>query len=208
MAGGIFARNQGVRNNTNTTNATNTTNNSKKRGHNLLRYWILVVLVCIGSIKTMGKIITINNLLKLRQEKARGKKVVLAGGSFDIIHAGHIEFLNKAKRQGDILALMLESDEKIRELKGNLRPVNNQKDRSFVLSSLAMVDYIILLPYFKTDRQYELLVKKVQPDIIAVVKEDPILNLKERYAKDVKGKIVKVIDRIENYSTTEILRKI
>lgn len=158
--------------------------------------------------RPMGKIISVEQISKLKNKKKAGKKIVLVGGSFDIIHAGHIEFLNKAKNKGDILVLMLESDARIKELKGEKRPINSQKDRGLVLSNLLMVDYIILLPYFKTDRDYELLVNRIEPDIIALTKGDPILNLKKRYARNVGGKIMKVVERLKNYSTTKILEKI
>jgi rfaE bifunctional protein nucleotidyltransferase chain/domain len=115
----------------------------------------------------MGKIIKVEQLGNLvKRSKLQGKKIVLVGGVFDLIHRGHIEFLEKAKREGDILIVLLESDEKARKIKGKTRPINNQKDRAFVLSAFRMIDYVISLPYFKEDRDYETLVKTIRPDII------------------------------------------
>ena len=71
--------------------------------------------------------------------------VVLAGGCFDIIHLAHIKFLKLAKEKGQFLALLLESDENIKQMKGKDRPVNNQITRAENLSKLGFVDYIILL---------------------------------------------------------------
>lgn len=157
----------------------------------------------------MGKIITIEQSIDIvKQLKRAGQKVVLVGGIFDLIHRGHVEFLEAAKREGDVLIVLLESDEKTKEIKGKNRPINAQVDRAFVLSRFAMVDYILPLPHFKKDQDYEKLVKVLQPDIIAVTKSDTLKKLKKRYAKSVNGRLVEVISRIKEYSTTESLRKI
>ncbi|MBI4092024.1 MAG: adenylyltransferase/cytidyltransferase family protein [Candidatus Levybacteria bacterium] len=157
----------------------------------------------------MGEIITVEQSTGLvKRLKREGKKIVLVGGIFDLIHRGHVEFLEAAKREGDVLIVLLESDEKTREIKGKNRPINTREDRVFVLSRLVMVDYILPLPYFKEDQDYEKLVKMLQPDIIAVTKTDMLKNLKKRYAEAVGGKLVEVISRIKEYSTTKIEEKI
>lgn len=157
----------------------------------------------------MGKILTLEQAIGIvKQLKREGQKMVLVGGIFDLIHRGHVEFLEAAKREGDALIVLLESDEKTIEIKGRNRPINTQEDRAFVLSRFVMVDYILLLPYFKKDKDYEKLVKMLQPDIIAVTKVDMLKNLKKRYAEAVGGKLVEVISRIKEYSTTFILNKV
>ena len=157
----------------------------------------------------MGEVIRYKQVPALiEQLKTTGKRVVLVGGIFDLIHRGHVEFLEAAKREGDVLIVLLESDEKTREIKGKNRPINTQEDRAFVLSRFVMVDYILLLPYFRKDKDYEKLVKMLQPDIIAVTKVDMLKNLKKRYAEAVGGKLVEVISRIKEYSTTKIEEKI
>ena len=162
----------------------------------------------IGKLKSMGKIITIEQGVDiLKKLKDEGQSIVLAGGIFDLIHRGHVEFLEKAKKEGDILIVLLESDEKTREIKGRNRPINIQEDRAFILSKFVMVDYVVLLPYLKKDQDYGKLVKMLQPDIIAVTKADKLKNLKKGYAVSVNGKLVEVISRIKEYSTTESLRK-
>ena len=108
----------------------------------------------------MGKIITIEQSIDIaKQLKQEGKRIVLVGGIFDLIHRGHVEFLEAAEREGNVLIVLLESDEKTREIKGKNRPINAQVDRAFVLSRFVMVDYILSLPYFKKDKDYEKLVK-------------------------------------------------
>lgn len=157
----------------------------------------------------MGKVLTIKEAPSIiKQLKQDGKKIVLVGGIFDLIHRGHVEFLEKARKEGDVLIVLLESDEKTREIKGKNRPINTQRDRAFVLSRFVTVDYVLLLPYFKKDKDYEKLVKVLQPDIIAVTKADTLKSLKKRYAKSVHGKLVEVISRIKEYSTSKIEEKI
>ena len=80
---------------------------------------------------------------KLNSQK---QKLVLAGGCFDLLHIGHITFLEKAKAQGDALFVLLESDEAIKKQKGPNRPLNSQTNRALVLSKLSLVDFVIKLP--------------------------------------------------------------
>ena len=79
------------------------------------------------------------------------KITVLAGGCFDVLHPGHIVFLEKAKKAGDYLVVLLESDKKIRKLKGKGRPVHSQKERAEILSALKSVDSVVCLPYMEND---------------------------------------------------------
>jgi D-beta-D-heptose 7-phosphate kinase/D-beta-D-heptose 1-phosphate adenosyltransferase len=154
----------------------------------------------------MGKILKINNAVNTAKRlKREGGEIVLAGGCFDILHRGHIEFLKKAKQKG-ILFVLLESDEAVRLRKGDKRPVNSQKDRAVVLANLSMVDFVVLLPTLKTDKQYFNLVKRIKPDIIAITEGDPLRHKKEEQAKQTNAKVVAVIKRIKEYSTSRILQ--
>lgn len=148
---------------------------------------------------------TTETLQKLKHKK---KKIVLVGGIFDILHRGHIEFLENSKKEGDVLIIALESDQKAREEKGKNRPINIQDDRAFMLSRFEFVDYIIMLPYLRHDLEYRDLVKLLQPDIIAITNSDPLIRLKESYAKEVGGKVLEVISKIKDYSTTSIETKL
>ena len=96
-------------------------------------------------------------------------KVVLVGGCFDILHYGHISFLEKAKSLGDCLIVALESDENVKKLKGPGRPIHTQKQRAGMLKELKCVDEVILLPPIP---DYERLVQKIEPDIIAITQGD------------------------------------
>jgi FAD synthetase len=137
--------------------------------------------------------------------KRQGLKIVLAGGCFDILHVGHIEFLNRARKQGDVLLLLLESDKAITQLKGDSRPLNSQNHRARVLSALENVDYIILLPEPYETEDYRSIVNTIKPDIIAVTSGDPNMAEKKSQAREVGGRVRVVLKKIPEHSTTKIL---
>lgn len=133
---------------------------------------------------------------------------VLAGGCFDVIHSGHVEFLDKSKSLGKKLCLLLESDESIREKKGKGRPLNNQSIRAENLSKLDTVDYIILLKKSDSSLYYYNLVKLLHPAIIAVTADDPLLDTKKEQANTVEGRVVSVMDRDNRYSSTKLIEEV
>lgn len=137
--------------------------------------------------------------------KNSGKKIVLVGGCFDILHPGHVVFLEKAKKAGDILVVLLESDEKVRKLKGNNRPVHSQKERAKVLSALTAVDYVVILPFMESGMFYEEIVRKIQPDIIALTQGYGDFSYHKKIAKTVGISLKYVTGRIGNHSTSKIL---
>lgn len=135
----------------------------------------------------------------------QGTKIVLVGGCFDVLHPGHVIFLQKAKRAGDKLIVLLESDRKVRELKGTGRPVHSQKERALMLEALWPVDRVVLLPYLKDEKSYDELIRKIKPDVIAVTAGDKNLAYHQRAAKAAGAKIKFVTKVIGNYSTSRIL---
>ena len=157
----------------------------------------------------MGGIVKINKGIKFARElKKNNKKLVLVGGCFDILHVGHIEFLKKAKDRGEVLMVLLESDERIKRIKGENRPINNQTDRAKMLICLRMVDVVVMLPDMKSGADYSDLVAKIRPDVIAITSDDPIKNIKKLQAKRVGGRLFVVTKRVEGMSTSEIIGKI
>lgn len=153
----------------------------------------------------MSKIIETNEVSQaVKRIKKSGKKIVLVGGCFDILHKGHIFFLEEAKRQGDILILFLESDENIKIRKGPDRPINSQKYRSIVLAALSSVDYVITLKGMTNNKEYDKLIVQINPDIIALTEGDPGLGQREKQAKMVRAKI-RLIKKIEGKSTTDLI---
>ena len=136
--------------------------------------------------------------------KSQNRKIVFTNGVFDIIHRGHVEYLNEAKRLGDVLIVGLNSDSSVKKIKGDSRPVNSENDRAFVLVNLKAVDYVVI---FEEDTPY-ILIKSIVPDVLAkggdwktedIVGSDIVL--------DSGGKVLS-LKYIENYSTTGIINKI
>jgi len=134
-----------------------------------------------------------------------GKTTVLVGGCFDLIHLGHLRFLKKAKKEGDFLIIVLESDEFIR-VKKKREPVHRQKNRAEILAEFKYVDAIIILPFFKKNKEYFDLVKLIKPKIIAVTENDNRMKEKEKQAKIVGGQLKIVTNLLRNYSTSNILK--
>ncbi|MBI5465050.1 adenylyltransferase/cytidyltransferase family protein [Candidatus Gottesmanbacteria bacterium] len=157
----------------------------------------------------MEKVVNFSQIDKIVQKLRSTKKtIVLAGGCFDILHLGHLKFLEQAKKQGDILIIALESDENVKRLKGQNRPINKEKPRAANLLKTGFVDYVVILPTSKTDASYLNLVKAVSPDIIAVTAGDPKLSQKQEQAKTIGSQVKVVIDRLLGFSTSQFLNNI
>lgn len=135
------------------------------------------------------------------------KNIVLAGGCFDILHPGHLEFLKKARQLGDKLVILLESDINVKKLKGEKRPVNKQKTRSDNLFKTGLVDIVIPLASKVDDQYYQTIVKSVNPDIIAITRGDPLTNKKRVQSKIVGSELIEVMDRNLEFSTTKTIEE-
>ena len=130
----------------------------------------------------------------------KNKKIVFTNGCFDILHRGHVEYLQKARELGDLLILGLNSDLSVKKLKGENRPINNEEDRAIVLSALESVDYITI---FNEDTPFEL-IKIVKPDILVKGGDYKIENVVGReFAKETI-----LIDFFDGYSTTKTIKSI
>ncbi len=132
------------------------------------------------------------------------KKIVFTNGCFDVIHLGHIMYLSKAADIGNILIVGLNTDESVKRIKGNNRPINNQHARSITIASLFFVDAVIL---FDEDSPLEL-IRKVKPQIIVKGSDysnDEIVgsDLVKSYGGDVA-----TIDYVDGYSSSEIIKKL
>jgi FAD synthetase len=155
----------------------------------------------------MNKIIPVENITDISSKlHQKNKRIVLAGGCFDLLHIGHITFLEKAKTLGDILVVLLESDESIAHEKGKNRPINSQKDRAKILAALSNVDIIIPLKSTMTDQEYDALVFAIKPAIIATTSGDGNRHHKERQAKKIDAKVVDVIMPVSDKSTTKLVK--
>ena len=144
---------------------------------------------------------TLEEISLLSQElKKRGKKIVFTNGCFDILHVGHVKYLEEAKSYGDVLILGLNSDESVRRLKGSTRPVNTEDDRAYILASLEAVDYVVK---FYEDTPYEL-IKALQPHIL--VKGGDYKG-KEVVGQDIAEEL-RLVDFVEGKSTTKTIARI
>jgi rfaE bifunctional protein nucleotidyltransferase chain/domain len=148
--------------------------------------------------------VELKDFLKLRKQlKDEGKKLVFSNGCFDIIHRGHITYLNKAKGLGDYLVIGLNSDSSVKKIKGESRPLNNESDRALVLENLKPVDGVII---FEEDTPMNL-INAIRPDFLVKGgdwKEDEIAGAD--VVKSYGGKVV-IIKYIDNYSTTSVINK-
>ncbi|HZQ29899.1 MAG TPA: adenylyltransferase/cytidyltransferase family protein [Patescibacteria group bacterium] len=147
----------------------------------------------------MGKILSQKDISKLKTVK----NIVLVGGCFDILHKGHIYFLHEVKKKGNVVVL-LESDESVRKMKGKNRPINNQKDRSLILSCLEMVDYVINLNGVLKHSDYDRIIKAINPTFIGTVEGDRKIEHKERQMEKFGPKLL-TVKRVNNISTTKLL---
>ncbi len=150
---------------------------------------------------------TIVNLQELETflQKENRDRVVLAGGCFDILHIGHVRFLSEAKKMGDYLVVLLESDQKVRKLKGKNRPIFTQEIRAEMLSALNCVDLVVLLPTIENDSDYMSLVMKIKPNIIAVTENDARIE-KKRYQAETVGGELRVIPVVKTLSTSTLAK--
>jgi len=152
----------------------------------------------------MARIVNLQELKTFLPRKGEGR-IVLTGGCFDILHLGHVRFLSEAKKMGDYLFVLLESDKKVKQLKGKNRPIFAQEERAEMLSALSSVNLVILLPVIENDSNYLNLVMKIKPDIIAVTENDPLLEKKKAQAKR-SGAELKVISSKKTLSTSKLAK--
>lgn len=157
------------------------------------------------SFKPSAKIKKSSDLSKLLSRlRRKGKRIVFTNGCFDILHVGHIDYLSKAKALGSVLVVGLNSDSSVRKIKGKNRPVNNERDRARVLSSLAFVDYISIFSESTPER----LIKELKPDILVKGGDWKIEDIVGgEFVRSCGGK-VKRIPFVKGYSTTSLIKKI
>ena len=154
---------------------------------------------------TKQKIKTTNEIKELAEElKKQNKIIVTTNGVFDILHLGHIKYLQEAKKLGDVLIVAINSDSSVKQIKGPERPINNEQSRAEVLAALSFVDYVVI--FNETDPVN--ILSEIKPDIHVKggdYKIDEIIE-KDIVEKN-NGKIV-LIPEIKGYSTTDLINKI
>jgi D-beta-D-heptose 7-phosphate kinase/D-beta-D-heptose 1-phosphate adenosyltransferase len=137
------------------------------------------------------------------EARAQGKRIVFTNGCFDIIHPGHVKYLEQSKKLGDILVVGLNSDDSVKRLKGPSRPVNNEEDRSIVLSALRCIDYVTI---FNEDTPYEI-ISIIKPDVLVKGGDYSFETIVGADIVTALGGDVVVIPLVEGKSTTSIIKK-
>ena len=133
-----------------------------------------------------------------------GQRVVFTNGCFDILHSGHVRYLEAARALGDCLVLGLNTDASVRRLKGETRPVNTELDRAAVVGALVAVDYVVLFD----EPTAEMLIEKVRPAVYAKGGDYTRETLPEAKIVEKYGGEVHFIDLVPGHSTTKIIEKI
>ena len=152
----------------------------------------------------MKKILNIKEAIKIAKKlRDNNKTIVVAGGFFDILHLGHIKFLEKSKKYGDYLFVLLEEDSKATKEKGERRPINPQGIRAKILAGIQSVDYIVKLKNMTNNDCYDKIMVEMRPNAISTTYGDPHVNHKKRQAKLIHAKLIYAVKRIKDYSTTK-----
>lgn len=139
----------------------------------------------------------------VKELKSQDKKIVFTNGCFDIIHPGHVSYLRESKRLGDILIVALNTDDSVKKLKGESRPVNNQDDRALVMDELKSVDYVT---HFAEDTPFNI-ISNLIPNVLT---KGGDYKAKEVVGYDIvtkNGGDVAIINFVEGKSTTSIINK-
>jgi D-glycero-beta-D-manno-heptose 1-phosphate adenylyltransferase len=154
---------------------------------------------------TQHKIHSLENLKKqVENWQAEGNKVVFTNGCFDIVHLGHIDYLEKARNLGSKLVLGLNTDASVKRLKGETRPVVNEYARSRMMAAFEFVDAVVL---FDEPTPKEL-IETVKPDILVKGDDYTLETIVGADFVIAKGGVVKTIPLVKGYSTTSLIEKI
>ena len=152
------------------------------------------------------KVVTVEELGRISETlRGEGRKLVVTNGCFDLLHLGHVRYLQSARSLGDALAVGVNGDASVRALKGESRPLNNEHDRAEVLAGLACVDYVAIFPGVRATRFLE----QVRPAIYVKGGDytPDTLNPEERRALEQAGAEIKIIPFEQGYSTSALIER-
>ena len=135
--------------------------------------------------------------------KQNGNSVVFSNGCFDILHAGHVRYLNAAKKFGDVMILGLNTDVSVKSFKGDLRPVNSEMDRAEVISGLEAIDFVVLFG----ERTASELIAELKPSIYVKGGDYQSVDFPEKTLVESYGGRVEFISLVEGRSTSNIIEK-
>ena len=153
----------------------------------------------------MGRLINKGELQEVLDKiKKEGKTLAVTNGCFDILHVGHVRYLNMSSKEADYLMVLLNSDKSVRAIKGESRPINKEIDRAEVLSALNCVDFVM---FFDENSPAKLL-EEIKPDVYTKGADYNLENLPEAKSIQSYGGKIAFIDLVEGVSTTKILEKL
>ncbi len=153
----------------------------------------------------MGRVLPLPELTGLRRAfRADGRSVVFTNGVFDILHRGHVEYLDRARRLGDVLVVGLNSDASVRRIKGEKRPIVAEGDRAFVLSHLDCVDFVCLF----TEDTPALIIDALIPDVLVKGADWDVRDIVGRETVEKAGGRVVTIEYVPDRSTSGIIERI
>lgn len=151
------------------------------------------------------KIKTLNELVKIvNRLKSKNKKIVTTNGVFDILHLGHVKYLEEAKKLGDILIVGINTDKSVKQNKGNKRPINDERSRMSVLAALESVDYVFLFNE-KYPRNW---LDKIKPNIHVKAGDYKLSQIIEKDVVEKGGGKIIIAKLEKGYSTTNLISKI
>lgn len=152
-----------------------------------------------------SKVVTVDAMMLLAEAyRKKGKRIVFTNGCFDLLHIGHVTYLQEAATLGDVLVVAVNSDRSVRRLKGDSRPVINQADRALMLAALSCVDHVIV---FDDDTPHSLL-HRLRPDVLVKGGTYSTQDIVGREAVQQYGGNICVTGKTNGISTTIILEKI
>lgn len=153
----------------------------------------------------MTNILSRSEIVEVRKKlKAENKKLVFTNGCFDLIHAGHVDYLVKSREMGDALVVALNTDESVKRIKGNKRPILQQDERAFILSNLKCVDYVT---FFEEDTPAQI-ISEIVPDILVKGADWDINKIVGKDVVESNGGEVKTIRFVNDQSTSKIIESI
>jgi rfaE bifunctional protein nucleotidyltransferase chain/domain len=153
----------------------------------------------------MGEVVTLERGKELRRQfRENKKKVVFTNGTFDILHRGHVDYLNKARAFGDVLIVGLNSDRSVRRLKGEQRPVMTEDDRAYLLTNLRSVDYVII---FDEDTPFTI-IQTLLPDVLVKGADWALHEIVGKDVVEEYGGTVHTIELTPGRSSSAFIQKI
>ncbi len=154
---------------------------------------------------SLQKVKTLDEMVRIRARlKSEGKRLVFTNGCFDLLHIGHVRYLNSARAMGDALVVAVNSDRSIREIKGEARPIVPEGERAEVLAALSSVDYLFIFDDPTPQRVIDALV----PDVLVKGADWGISEIVGRETVERAGGVVQNIPLVEGASTTGLIRKV